>query len=159
MKNSEIRKGKVNAISISEKKGTGKTNVESAVLKEDFGIVGDAHGGAGLRQVSLLAIESIKKQVGCSKAGKDGMPLGPGDFAENITTEGIKVAGLMIGDRLNIGGRAILEITKIGKECHKFCAIYEKTGDCIMPREGIFARVVKGGTIVKGEGIEVIDYE
>jgi len=124
---------------------------------EDFGLEGDAHGGRGLRQVSLLAIESIRKQMGCPKVKNKNISLGPGDFAENITTEGIEVARLNIGARLKIGREAFLEITKIGKECHKYCAIYKKIGDCIMPREGVFTKVLKGGKLVVGDRIEVIE--
>jgi len=116
---------------------------------------GDAHGGPGLRQVSLLAIESIRRQVECPNVKKGNLSLGPGDFAENLTTEGVGLGQLNIGDRLNIGKEVILEISKIGKECHKYCAVYYKVGDCIMPREGVFAKVLKGGKITAGDSIEV----
>jgi len=152
-----IIKGKIFSINQSKKKGVVKTSIEKARLIEDFGLKGDAHGGPGIRQISLLAIESIKKQSECPKARKKGISLGPGDFAENITTEGLDLANLKIGNRLKVGTVTILEISKIGKECHKYCAIYYKIGDCIMPREGIFAKVVKGGEISVGDQIEVIN--
>ena len=152
-----IIKGKIFSINQSKKKGVIKTSMEKARLIEDFGLEGDAHGGPGIRQLSLLAIESIKRQSECPKARKKGISLGPGDFAENITTQGLDLANLKIGNRLKIGTATILEISKIGKECHKYCAIYYKIGDCIMPREGIFAKVVKGGEISVGDEIEVIN--
>ena len=151
-----IIKGKIFSINQSKKKGAVKTSIEKARLIEDFGLEGDVHGGPGIKQLSLLAIESIKKQSECPKARKKGVSLGPGDFAENITTEGLDLANLKIGNRLKIGTAIILEISKISKECHKYCAIYYKIGDCIMPREGIFAKVVKGGEIIAGDEIEVI---
>lgn len=133
--------GRINAISVSEAKGTRKTRVSSAVLREDFGIAGDAHAGTGNRQVSLLAVESIEKMR------DKGLKLSPGDFAENITTEGIDLLSLRVGSRLRIGKEVLLEISQKGKECHTRCNIYYQAGDCIMPREGVFARVLKGGVI------------
>ena len=130
-------KSVIKAISISREKGTKKTNVESAVLKENFGIVGDAHAGTNNRQVSLLAIESIEKM----KAR--GLKVKPGDFAENITTEGMDLLGLKLGARL-----------KIGKVCHTRCNIYYQAGDCVMPKEGIFTQVIKGGSIRIGDKIQ-----
>jgi MOSC domain-containing protein YiiM len=147
--------GKVFAINFSRKKGTAKTSIERVNLIEDFGLEGDAHAGSGKRQVSLLAIESIRKQAECPKAKSESLSLGPGDFAENITTEGVDLAQLNIGDSLRIGKQVVLEISKIGKECHKYCAIYQKVGDCIMPREGIFAKVSRGGGLVIGDEIVV----
>lgn len=132
----------IKAISISKSKGTKKENVQEAILREDYGIVGDAHAGSQ-RQVSLLAGESIKKMK---------LNVGPGDFAENITTNGIDLMSLDIGSRLKIGD-AILEITQKGKECHTRCNIYYQAGDCVMPKEGVFAKVVKGGKIRVGEEI------
>lgn len=140
-------KGKISAISISKKKGVKKENVEEAVLREDFGIIGDAHAGSQ-RQVSLLANESIVKMKIDVKAG---------DFAENITTDGVDLMSLAIGSRLKIGEDAILEITNKGKECHARCNIYYEAGDCIMPKEGVFAKVVKGGKIRVGEEICVVN--
>ena len=144
-------KGTIKAISISEKRGTQKTNVLEAELKTDFGIIGDAHAADWHRQVSLLAMESIDKMVA------KGATVSPGNFAENITTEGVELPGLPIGCRFRIGNEAELEVTQIGKECHSKCAIFEQIGDCIMPREGIFAKVTKPGAIKVGDGIEVLN--
>jgi len=136
------------AVSVSKKKGMRKANVESARLIEDFGIEGDAHASSDWhRQVSLLAIESIDKM---RKAGLD---VGPGDFAENITTEGIDLVSLPIGTKIRIG-EAEGEVSQIGKECHDRCAIYKQAGDCVMPREGIFIKVLKGGVIAPGDEVE-----
>ncbi len=139
--------GIVKAISISKEKGTKKSNVLRAILKEGFGIVGDAHAGS-VRQVSLLAEESI------GKMRQKGLNVKPGDFAENITTKGIDLSKLEIGTKVKIGQSAILEISQIGKVCHTRCDIYFKAGDCIMPKEGIFARVLKGGIIKPGNKIQ-----
>jgi MOSC domain-containing protein YiiM len=141
--------GKVKVISISKKKGTRKTNVPSAELKENFGILGDAHAGTENRQVSLLAAESIEKM----KA--KGLDVEPGDFAENITTEGIDLSILKIGDKIKINADIILEISQIGKRCHRRCNIYYQAGDCVMPREGVFARVLKGGIVKAGDKVAV----
>lgn len=134
---------RVLAVSLSERKGTQKTNVATARLVANWGIEGDAHAGDWHRQVSLLAIESIEK------IRRRGVAVAPGAFAENITTEGINLPGLPIGARLQIG-EALLEVTQIGKECHRHCAIFASAGDCVMPREGIFARVLEGGIIKHG---------
>ena len=139
--------GKIVAVSISENKGTRKKNVENAELKVDFGIVGDAHAGDSKRQVSLLAAESIEKM----KA--KGLNVKAGDFAENITTEGIDLMSLVFGDRLRAGLEAVLEISQIGKVCHTRCNIYYEAGDCVMPKEGIFAKVLKGGAVSPGDEI------
>ncbi len=147
--------GAVFSINTSKTKGIAKTPVEKVCLREDFGLEGDAHAGNGIKQVSLLSIESIRKQSGCPKVKNKGISLKAGDFAENITTQGIDLSALKIGDNLMIGNGAVLEITKIGKECHRYCSIYYKTGDCIMPREGIFARVLTKGEIAVGDRIEV----
>lgn len=146
--------GKIYSINISKSKGVGKSSVKSAKLVENLGLENDAHAEKGIRQVSLLAWESIKKQNECPKVKKGIGSLKPGDFAENITTESIKLSDLNIGDKLLIGENIILEISKIGKECHRYCSIYYKTGDCIMPREGIFAKVLKGGEIKTGDTIK-----
>ncbi len=143
------------SINISKKKRIAKSPIAEAELIEGLGLKGDAHQGPGDRQVSLLSIESIRKQSACPKL-KNKIELNPGDFAENITTEGIDLTGLKIGDVLRLGNEVELQISKIGKECHRFCAIYKKTGDCIMPREGIFARVLKGGKIAIGNKVQVI---
>lgn len=153
---------KVVSINLSAQKGEQKTPVPSAVFKKDWGIEGDAHAGAWHRQVSLLAEESIDKmreQVranACAGARASGLELNYGDFAENITTEAIEVMKLPVGARIQIGGQVILEITQIGKECHQGCAIREKAGDCVMPREGVFARVIEGGTVSVGDTITII---
>jgi len=136
------------SINVSEKKGTRKRPVKEAVINEDFGIVGDAHGGAWHRQISLLGIESIEKMR------QKGLQVNPGDFAENITTEGIDLLSLPIGTKLKIGP-VLAEVTQIGKECHTKCAIYRQAGDCVMPKEGIFVRVLKGGIIKTGDVIEI----
>ena len=141
-------KAKIVAISISEKKDIAKQNVESAVLEKECGILGDAHAGTK-RQVSLLALESIEKMK------EKGVNVKPGDFAENITTQGIDLSKLTPGIRLKIGKDVVLEITQIGKECHQRCDIYYQAGDCIMPREGIFARVLQSGTIKPGDDIVI----
>jgi cyclic pyranopterin phosphate synthase len=142
----------IKAISISKEKGKKKTNIESATFKEDFGIIGDAHAGTENRQVSLLAAESIEKMRA------KGLDVGSGDFAENITTEGVDLSILKTGDRLKIEGEVLLEISQIGKECHSRCEIYYQAGDCVMPREGIFGRVLKVGFIKPGDKIEIVKY-
>lgn len=143
-------KGRIKAISISKERGTRKVNVPEAELQADFGIIGDAHAGHWDRQVSLLDIESIGKMAA------KGLDLSPGDFAENITTEGIDLGALEIGSRLRLGVNVELEITKFGKTCHGRCRIYEQIGDCIMPRDGVFAKATQGGSIHVGDFIEII---
>jgi MOSC domain-containing protein YiiM len=128
------------SINISDTKGVQKRPVEEAVLRLEYGIEGDAHAGTWHRQVSLLANEDIQTMRG------KGVEIRCGDFAENITTEGIELAALPVGTRLHLG-EAILEVTQIGKECHRGCAIFQAVGDCVMPRRGIFAKVIHGGTI------------
>lgn len=155
-KYSIVQRGKIHSINHSKCKGTAKKPVNEATLIENFGLEGDAHGGPGIRQVSLLAVESIQKQKECAKVQKKNISLKPGDFAENITTEGLDLVGLRIGNQFKVGKETILELTKIGKECHRYCSIYYKTGDCIMPREGIFAKVIKGGRIAIGDEVEVM---
>lgn len=142
-----IQKGKVLAVNISEEKGTKKTNVQSCTLLKDFGLKGDAHAGPWHRQVSLLANESIEKM----KA--KGLKVSFGDFAENITTEGVDLVNLPIGTEIRIGKSIILRVTQIGKECHERCAVYYQAGDCVMPREGIFAEVVSEGEVRVGDDI------
>jgi MOSC domain-containing protein YiiM len=139
------------AVCTSEAKGERKADVGQAELKEGFGLVGDAHGGDWHRQVSLLAIESIDKMRAA------GLDVGPGDFAENLTTQGLNLYSLPIGTRLRVGASVLLEMTQIGKECHDRCAIYHQAGDCVMPREGVFAIVVKGGPVKAGDSVEVLD--
>ncbi len=141
---------KVVSINISDKKGIRKKKVTEALLIENFGIEGDAHASDKWhRQVSILAIESIKKMQAL------GLKVGPGDFAENITTQGINLLSLPIGTRIIIGKNAEFEVSQIGKICHTRCAIYTQAGDCVMPKEGIFAKVVKGGCVKEGDRIEV----
>ncbi len=143
-------RGKIIAVCTSANKGERKKNVGSARLLADLGIEGDAHAGFAHRQVSLLAIESIEKM---RQAGLD---VNPGDFAENLTTADLVLPELPIGTRLQIGD-AVLKVSQIGKECHQRCAIYYQAGDCVMPKEGIFATVVTGGTVSAGDTVSVID--
>ena len=143
----KAQRGKVLAVNTSEEKGTKKTNVQSCALLKGFGLKGDAHGGPWHRQVSLLANESIEKM----KA--KGLKVGYGDFAENITTEGIDLVHLPIGTEIRIGNSILLRVTQIGKVCHTRCAIYYQAGDCVMPKEGIFAEVVNEGEVKAGDEI------
>ena len=132
----------------STKKGIRKEAITEGLFKEGYGLVGDAHAGViDRRQVSLLATESIDKMR------NRGLELVPGDFAENLTTEGIDLHHLPIGTRLTVGEEVALEISQIGKECHTACAIRRKVGECIMPEEGVFARVITSGTIKSGDRI------
>lgn len=139
------------SINISEKKGTPKTYIPEGKLIEDYGFEGDAHAGKWHRQVSLLAKESIEKAKGMRTDG-----LCHGMFAENITTEGITLHTLPVGTRLQIGSEAVIEISQIGKECHDGCAIRQLVGQCIMPREGVFARVLHGGVVKAGDAILIL---
>jgi MOSC domain-containing protein YiiM len=141
---------KIVSIAISKKKGTRKVTVDEAFLIEDHGLEGDAHAGPWHRQVSLLAGESIEK------ARNRGLDVTFGDFAENIATLGIDWPKVPVGTQLKLGDTAQVEITQIGKECHNKCAIYYLAGDCIMPREGIFARVLKGGKIHCGDTVKIV---
>ena len=141
---------RIHAISISETKGVRKDNVPSALLRPEHGIEDDAHAGTWHRQVSLLAKESIEKMIA------KGPAVGPGDFAENITTEGIDLVSLPIGHQLRLGEEVLVEVTQIGKECHERCAIYHQAGDCVMPREGIFAKVLAGGTVRVDDSISQV---
>jgi MOSC domain-containing protein YiiM len=146
----KVQRGKVLAVNISEDKGTKKTNVQSCTLLKHFGLKGDAHAGPWHRQVSLLANESIEKMKAM------GLNVGYGDFAENITTKGIDLVHLPIGTEIRIGNSVLLRVTQIGKECHERCAIYYQAGDCVMPKEGIFAEVVTEGEVKVGDEI-IID--
>ncbi len=134
------------AVCVSEQKGERKKPVPSVELRVDHGIVGDAHAGNWHRQVSLLARESIDKMRAL------GLEVTTGDFAENITTSGINLVALPVGQRLRVG-EALLEVTQIGKECHTRCAIYQQAGDCVMPKEGIFARVLEAGLVRPGDEV------
>lgn len=140
--------GKIVSINISTTKGTAKIAVEQAEVRPEHGIVGDAHAGKWHRQISLLAFESI------DRVARQGLAVEPGSFAENITTEGLDLAGIQVGARL-VSDTVELEITQKGKKCHTKCAIYEQAGDCIMPKEGVFARVITPGILRKGADIRV----
>ncbi len=140
--------GKIIAVCKSEKTGTRKVDVREGYLQQDYGLAGDAHAGSG-RQVSLMSIESINRMK------SQGYTLGPGDFAENLTTEGIDLLSLPVSTELTVGKEVILKITQIGKECHSGCAIFRQIGKCIMPKEGVFARVVRGGTVKAGDEIGI----
>ena len=144
-------KGTTVAVCTSKKKGIRKRSVEEAELKVDWGIVGDAHADDWHRQVSLLALESIEKMHAL------GLNVGPGSFAENLTTQGLDLLSLPIGSQVRVGDEVILEITQHGKICHDHCAIYHQVGDCVMPREGIFAKVIKGGQVKAGDTIETVE--
>ena len=142
---------KIIAVSRSKQKGTKKTNIPEGVLKENYGLAADAHADSNThRQVSLLAVESIDKIRGL------GFNVAPGDFAENLTTEGIDLLSIPVGARIRIGEGVILELTQIGKECHTGCAIYQQIGKCIMPKEGVFTKVVKGGLVKAGDTVTVL---
>lgn len=140
--------GTIVSLNISREKGVNKEPVDSVQLRVDHGIEGDAHAGDWHRQVSLLAEESIDFMRA------QGLSLEPGAFAENITTRGIDLPHLPVGTRL-VCGEVELEVTQIGKKCHKGCAIFQQVGDCIMPREGIFTKVIKPGTLHCGDRLEV----
>ena len=144
-----MSKGRVLAVNIADKKGRKKTNVGCGLLIADFGLQNDAHGGMETRQVSLLATESIDKMR------DKGLDVTYGDFAENLTTEGIDLPSLPIGTRLHVGTDILMEVTQIGKVCHDRCHIFYTFGDCVMPREGIFAKVLKGGEVKVGDLIEI----
>jgi len=145
---------KIVSIAISTKKGTRKSQIDQASLIQNHGIEGDAHAGPWHRQVSFLASESIESSK------KKGLDVTFGDFAENIATSGVNWKKVPVGTLVQLGDWAIVKITQIGKECHNKCAIYYLAGDCIMPREGIFGQVLKGGKIRRGEMIRIIhDYD
>lgn len=138
--------GRIEAICISTKKGTVKRPVEEAVLIEEYGIQGDAHAGKWHRQVSILGYEKIKD------FNEQGGNVEDGDFGENLIVSGINMQSLAVGDRL-LSGDVVLEVTQRGKECHSHCEIYKRVGKCIMPTEGIFLRVIRGGTLHTKDGI------
>lgn len=140
--------GRIVSINISDRKGVRKKPVDEAMLKTGYGIEGDAHASSEWhRQVSLLAEESIRKMQDM------GLDVSAGDFAENITTEGIDLLSLPVGTRITVGSGVEMEVSQIGKECHTRCAIYYQAGDCVMPKEGIFVKILKGGKIKKGDEI------
>jgi len=142
--------GNILAVCVSKDKGTQKKNVGSAQVRANHGIEGDAHSGPWHRQVSLLADESIEKMR------QKGIALTYGDFGENVVTRGIDLLSLGIGSTLKLGESVVGEVTQIGKVCHDRCAIYQQTGDCIMPREGIFLKILSGGKISAGDHIEIV---
>jgi MOSC domain-containing protein YiiM len=142
--------GRVVAVCISDRTGIPKRQIEEGSLRENWGLEGDAHAGEWHRQVSLLAIESIAKMQAA------GLKVKPGSFAENITTEGLVLYELPIGTRMRLGD-ALAEVTQIGKECHDHCAIYRLAGDCVMPREGIFVKILEPGVVRPGSPIELLD--
>ncbi len=142
--------GKVVAVCVSDRKGVPKHDIGAGQLAVDWGLEGDAHAGHWHRQVSLLAMESIAKMQA------KGLEVAPGSFAENITTEGLELHTLPVGTRMRLG-TALAEVTQIGKICHDRCAIYYQAGDCVMPREGIFVKVLKPGRVAVGDTIEILE--
>ena len=139
------------AVCKSRKKGIRKDDVKEGSFLPGYGLEDDAHADSDShRQVSLMAIESIEKMR------KLGLDVGPGDFAENLTTEGMDLVSLPVGTEVSVGDEVKLEITQIGKECHTKCAIYHAVGQCIMPEEGVFTRVIRGGTVKTGDEIKVV---
>ncbi len=156
----ERLRGEVVAVCLSDRKGVRKENVGEAVLRPGWGIAGDAHGGKWHRQVSLLAVESMEKLARSLERSDPAGPapsFQPGDFAENLTVRGLELFTIPVGTRLRVGNEVILEVTQIGKECHTGCAIRELTGDCVMPREGIFAEVIAGGRVKAGDPIRTLN--
>lgn len=145
--------GKVLAVNVSQKKGEKKSNVGRRLFLENLGLESDAHAEPGIRQVSLLAIESIEK------IRARGLNVNCGDFAENLTTEGIDLPSLPVGTRLKIGDGVLLEVSQIGKVCHNRCHIFYTVGDCVMPREGIFAKVLTGGEVKTDDRIDIMRKE
>lgn len=144
--------GRIIAVCTSKKKGTSKVPVAEATFEENRGLSGDAHADSNShRQVSLLATDSIEKMV------KLGLKVGPGAFAENLTVEGLDLMHMPIGTKMSAGDGVRLELTQIGKVCHTKCAIYKQVGQCVMPEEGIFARVLRGGVVKPGDMIQVVD--
>lgn len=141
--------GKIMAVCVSEKRGTQKKNIEKVRLIENFGLEGDAHGGNWHRQVSLLSYEKVLAFE------EKGISVEDGAFGENLLVEGFDFKTLPVGTRFRCGD-ALLEMTQIGKECHSHCEIYQAVGDCIMPREGVFARVLHGGEIQIGDELEIV---
>ncbi|RPF46737.1 MOSC domain-containing protein YiiM [Thermodesulfitimonas autotrophica] len=149
MRNNEGTRGRIIAVCLSKNKGERKENIGKGRLVAGHGLEGDAHAGNWHRQVSLLALESIEKMRA------RGLEVGPGDFAENITTQGLNLTRLPVGTLLRIG-TALGEVTQIGKACHTACAIRRQAGDCIMPREGIFVRIIESGAVEVGDTVEVV---
>ena len=147
-------RGTIMAVCRSERTGTRKEPCGEGIFIADYGLERDAHAARGIaRQVSLLAEESIEKMQG------QGIELKPGDFAENLTIGGMELFTLPVGTRLKVGAKVVLEISQIGKACHKGCAIFQAVGNCIMPKEGVFARVIRGGTVRTGDSVEIMRKE
>ncbi len=147
----KVSMAKILAVCSSKEKGTRKENVAEGLFKEEYGLIGDAHADCCThRQVSLLAIESIEKMR------RQGFDVKPGDFAENLTTEEVDLLALPVGTRVSVGRNVILEITQHGKECHTGCTIFRQVGKCIMPKEGVFARVIQGGLVRAGDAMIVM---
>jgi MOSC domain-containing protein YiiM len=146
---SRLAAGTVVSVNVAATKGVRKQPRPEIRLVADHGVEGDGHSGPWHRQVSLLARESIETMRA------KGLDVGPGDFAENVTTQGLTVAELPIGTKLQLGG-CLVELTQIGKVCHDHCAIYRAAGDCVMPREGVFARVLRGGPLRAGDTVAVV---
>ncbi len=144
------RTGRVVSVNLSERKTMRKQRYDRGTLVLDRGFADDAHAGDWHRQVSLLAQESIDEMIA------KGLDVGPGDFAENITTEGVDVMTLPVGSIVHVGGEVVLEISQIGKVCHNKCAIYYQAGDCVMPREGVFAVVRQAGDVAVGDTVEIV---
>ena len=141
---------KILTVCSSKEKGTKKVAIVEGILKEGYGLVGDAHANCCThRQVSLLATESIDKMR------KLGLKVSPGDFAENLTTQGVELVSLPVGTKISVGKGVLLEITQIGKECNRGCAIYRQVGKCIMPKEGVFAKVIRGGCVRAGDQVRI----
>ncbi len=145
----EGKTGQVVSVNISSRKGQKKHGIGACILRKGYGAEGDAHAGMEIRQVSLLARESIDKIRAL------GIEVGPGDFAENITAQGLLLHELPLGTRFLVGDSVLLELTRIGKICHDRCAIFKAVGDCVMPREGVFARVIEGGEVRDGDIIRI----
>lgn len=144
-----MTQAKIVSVNISKDKGECKTPIEEGELRPETGLVGDAHAGAWHRMLSLLAMESIETMRG------KGADINPGDFAENITTEGVILHTLPVGTRMTLG-EVEVEVTQIGKECHQGCAIRQKIGDCVMPRQGIFVKVLNSGVVRAGDPVNVL---
>ncbi len=142
-----IELGIVQALCISPEKGTAKNPVEGVTIRSDHGIEGDAHAGAGHRQLSALAFESVERML-CKLPN-----LGPGDFGENLVTVGVDWQSLRVGERVRLGESVVAEVTQHGKKCHTRCAIYYSAGECIMPTEGVFMKVISAGTVMAGDPI------
>lgn len=145
----ETMPARIVAVCVSRNKGERKTPVDAVELRVNHGIVGDAHAGEWHRQISLLGQESIDKMR------RLGLAVDAGDFAENITTRGIDLPALPVGMKVSVG-EALIEITQIGKECHSRCSIYHQAGDCVMPKEGVFARVLHGGVVRPEDAVKVL---